>query len=112
MEVCSTSWDGDRSGRPLRNGLPLFAFPERTTSARILVDGRELQVAVFQDVDLVGATLVGLGAHCAVRRYEDLRPLESGFNDLLWLVLDKVSILRNVDGPILKELEVPLSTEL
>ncbi len=77
-------------------------MPEaRTNPARIL-DGDQVQVATFQHVDLIDG--VGVVVASALDFFEKhLRALEPGLHNDLWTVLDQIAILRNVDGPILKE---------
>jgi len=90
----------------LGNGRPFCLEVRRPMRTRIL-DGDKLQVAAFQQVNLIDGFEVVVAASFALGfRHKDLRPLEPGLHNALWAVLDQVSVRRSVPGPILRELEI------
>ena len=104
QHAASTNPRHARHTPELRNARPLGRKLARTTPARIF-DEHELEVAVLKDVDLVGATSIGLVAARGGRRYEDLRPLKPRLPNQLRAVHDQVWVRRAVKGPIFKEIE-------
>ena len=92
----------------LRKGRVFCGEGTRTNWARIL-DGDKLQVAVFQHMNFIdGVGVVVAAALDCVQKHR--RPLKAGLLNDTWALLDQVSVRREVDGPILKEVEVPRCT--
>ena len=95
----------------LRNGRPFYGVEARTIFARIL-DDDQLQIAVLQQVNLiceVGVVIATTAPLDVLRKH--LRPLKPGLENSVWAVHDQVWVRRTVPGPILKEVELPLSTD-